>query len=105
MEFNEDQKYAIAWYQGPLLVLGTPGSGKTTVILHRVRELVVRYGVIPRQILVITFTKAAAQSMQQRYEAMEHASGGVRFSTFHAFYYWIIRTAYKLPADSVQIPK
>jgi len=101
MTFNEEQKYAIEWFRGPLLVLGTPGSGKTTVILHRVRELVVRYGVIPREILVITFTKAAAQSMQQRYEAMEHASGGVRFSTFHSFYYWIIRTAYKLPADSV----
>ena len=101
MTFNEDQQKAIQWYTGPLLVLGTPGSGKTTVILNRVRELVVEHGVIPRQILVITFTKAAAQSMQQRYEAMEHASGGVHFSTFHAFFYWILRTAYKLPADAV----
>ena len=101
MTFNEEQQKAIEWYTGPLLVLGTPGSGKTTVILNRVRELVVNRGVIPRQILVITFTKAAAMSMQQRYEAMDHASGGVRFSTFHAFFYWIIRTAYKLPGDTV----
>lgn len=101
MTFNEEQQKAIKWYTGPLLVLGTPGSGKTTVILNRVLELVVNRGVIPRQILVITYTKAAALSMQQRYEAMEHASGGVRFSTFHAFFYWIIRTAYKLPADCV----
>ena len=101
MNFNEEQQRAIKWYTGPLLVLGTPGSGKTTVILNRVRELVAEHGVIPRQILVITFTKAAAVSMKQRYEAMEHASGGVQFSTFHAFFYWIIRTAYKLPLDSL----
>ena len=101
LTLNEAQKQAIDWYKGPLLVLGTPGSGKTTVILHRVKNLVTRYGVIPRQILVITFTKAAAVSMQRRYDAMEHVSGGVRFSTFHAFFYWVLRTAYKLPADVV----
>ncbi len=101
MTFNEEQQKAIEWYEGPLLVLGTPGSGKTTVILHRVKRLVKEHGVIPRQILVITFTRAAAQSMQQRYEAMEGVSGGVRFSTFHAFFYWIIRTAYKLPQNAV----
>ena len=101
MDFNKEQQQAIEWFEGPLLVLGTPGSGKTTVILHRVKRLVRDHGVIPRQILVITFTKAAAGSMQRRYEAMEGVSGGVRFSTFHAFFYWIIRTAYKLPADAV----
>ena len=101
MDFNKEQQQAIEWFEGPLLVLGTPGSGKTTVILHRVKQLVRDHGVIPRQILVITFTKAAASSMQRRYEAMEGVSGGVRFSTFHAFFYWIIRTAYKLPADAV----
>ncbi len=101
LEFNEEQKQAIAWYEGPLLVLGTPGSGKTTVILHRVKRLVKEHGVIPRQILVITFTRAAAESMQRRYEAMDEVSGGVRFSTFHAFFYWIIRTAYKLPQEAV----
>ncbi len=101
MTFNEEQIRAIEWFEGPLLVLGTPGSGKTTVILHRVNRLVKEHGVVPRQILVITFTKAAARSMQQRYEAMDQGSGGVRFSTFHAFFYWIIRTAYKLPAEAV----
>ena len=101
MTFNEEQIQAIEWFRGPLLVLGTPGSGKTTVILQRVNRLVTVHGVIPRQILVITFTKAAARSMQQRYEAMDQASGGVRVSTFHAFFYWIIRTAYKLPAEAV----
>ncbi len=101
MEFNDEQKAAIAWFKGPLLVLGTPGSGKTTVILHRINHLVRDCGVVPGQILVITFTKAAALSMERRYEQMARKSGGVRFSTFHAFFYWIVRTAYKLPADAV----
>ena len=101
MTFNDEQQEAIEWFRGPLLVLGTPGSGKTTVILHRVKRLVKEHGVIPRCILVITFTRAAAQSMQRRYEAMDGVSGGVRFSTFHAFFYWVIRTAYKLPQEAV----
>ena len=101
MEFNDEQLYAIDWHEGPLLVLGTPGSGKTTVILHRVNQLVTKYEVVPREILVITFTKAAALSMEERYLAMNKKSGGVRFSTFHAFFYWIVRTAYRLSPDCV----
>ena len=101
MDFNEEQKKAIRWNKGPLLVLGTPGSGKTTVILNRINHLVNVCKVIPRQILVITFTRAAAVSMEQRYTELDRKSGGVRFSTFHAFFFWIVRTAYKLPVDSV----
>ena len=101
LNFSKDQKEAIAWHDGPLLVLGTPGSGKTTVILHRINHLITKYGVIPRQILVITFTRAAALSMEKRYQEMGQGSGGVRFSTFHAFFYWVVRTAYKLPQDAV----
>ena len=99
--FNKEQREAVEWFRGPLLVLGTPGSGKTTVILHRVNHLITEHNVIPRQILVITFTKAAALSMEQRYRAMDKLSGGVRFSTFHAFFYWIVRTAYKFAPDCV----
>ena len=99
--FSKEQKEAIAWHEGPLLVLGTPGSGKTTVILHRINHLITQYGVIPRQILTITFTRAAALSMERRYQAMGGRSGGVRFSTFHAFFYWVVRTAYQLPQDAV----
>ena len=100
-DFNKEQKEAVEWFKGPLLVLGTPGSGKTTVILHRVNHLITEHSVIPRQILVITFTKAAAVSMEQRYLNMNRQSGGVRFSTFHAFFYWIVRTAYKFAPDCV----
>ena len=59
MPFHPAQLEAISWGEGPALVLAGPGSGKTTVITHRVRELLQK-GADPSRILVITFTKAAA---------------------------------------------
>lgn len=101
MEFNDEQNMAINWFKGPLLVLGTPGSGKTTVILQRVKKLVQERGIDPNRILVITFTKAAAMSMEERFRRQVQEESGVRFSTFHAFFYWVVRTAYRLSPDAV----
>jgi len=95
MGFTEEQIKAIEWYEGPLMVIGTPGSGKTTVIVNRVNNLIYEYDVRPENILVITFTKAAAVSMKERFlELSGLISTNVRFGTFHSFFYWIIRTAY-----------
>ncbi|SEF44512.1 DNA helicase-2 / ATP-dependent DNA helicase PcrA [Eubacterium ruminantium] len=91
--FNEDQQKAINWYKGPMLVLGTPGSGKTTVITERIKKLINEYKVSPEKILVITFTRAAAQSMKQRFQKTEK-NANVRFGTFHSFFFWIVKTAY-----------
>ena len=68
MAFNEAQKRAIRHTDGPALVLAGPGSGKTTVITNRVRYLTEKVGVEPGNILVITFTRAAAREMKERYE-------------------------------------
>ena len=93
--FTEEQGMAIEWNKGPLLVLGTPGSGKTTVIINRINNLIYGYNVLPSNILVITFTKAAANSMKERFlDLTELEDTRVRFGTFHSFFYWIIRTAY-----------
>lgn len=92
--FNDAQLKAIHWKEGPLLVLGTPGSGKTTVIVNRVKDLI-RSGVKPERILVITFTRAAADSMRQRFASLtgdQHPA--VRMCTFHAFFFWIVKAAY-----------
>jgi Ni2+-binding GTPase involved in maturation of urease and hydrogenase len=59
LQFNEAQIQAIQHNTGPCMVIAGPGSGKTTVLTHRVRYLIERYGVNPSDILVITFTKAA----------------------------------------------
>ena len=66
MDFNQAQMTALEHRDGPMMVLAGPGSGKTTVITHRIRRLL-EAGVDPSGILVITFTKAAATEMKERF--------------------------------------
>lgn len=67
-EFNEEQKKAITHKDGPAMVLAGPGSGKTLVITYRVKWLIEQAGIHPSNILVITFTRAAAREMEQRFK-------------------------------------
>ena len=95
MAFNEAQREAISHREGPILVLAGPGSGKTTVLTERVRSLIEESQVAPGSILVITFTRAAAREMQQRFERLV---GGeklpVTFGTFHSVFFRILKLAY-----------
>ena len=100
--FTEEQRLAITHTDGPMLVLAGPGSGKTTVITERVRYLIEECGVHPGNILVITFTKAAAEEMKERYEAKAGAvKGTVNFGTFHAMFFKILRFAYNYEASNI----
>lgn len=101
-KLNEAQCKAVSHFQGPMMVLAGPGSGKTTVITERVRYLTEEKGVAPANILVITFTRAAATEMKQRY-LREHLSrsGVVRFGTFHSVFFTILRYAYHYTADNI----
>lgn len=87
---NEAQRSAVTWGEGPLLVLAGPGSGKTTVIVNRISYLLER-GVPPESVLVITFTKDAALSMQQRFRKHSEKTQPVVFGTFHSVFYQILR--------------
>ena len=106
MNFNEAQQKAIAHGEGPMMVLAGPGSGKTAVITRRVLELT-RQGIAPGNILVITFTKAAATEMQERFECLKweeegvQSAGRVNFGTFHAVFFKILKYAYQLDASNV----
>ncbi|MCD7735849.1 MAG: UvrD-helicase domain-containing protein, partial [Lachnospiraceae bacterium] len=93
MGFSEAQERAIAHRDGPAMVLAGPGSGKTLVITQRTKYLIETHKINPREILVITFTKAAAQEMQGRFRAVCPA-GGVTFGTFHAVFFGILKQAY-----------
>ncbi len=66
MDFNQAQMMALEHRDGPMMVLAGPGSGKTTVITHRIKRLL-EAGVDPSGILVITFTRAAATEMKERF--------------------------------------
>lgn len=92
MTCTPNQERAIAHTAGPALILAGPGSGKTFVTVHRIRHLILEEGVDPVHILVITFTKAAALEMQQRFfTLMEGEKPPVRFGTFHAIFYHILK--------------
>ena len=97
---NEAQRRAAAHMDGPMLVLAGPGSGKTTVILHRIKHLTAQ-GVDPRGILVVTFAKAAADELRARYAAISGGVCGVLFGTLHSFFFRVLRAAGQYTADSV----
>ena len=110
MEFNDAQKTALSHRDGPMMVLAGPGSGKTTVITHRIKRLL-EQGVSPSGILVITFTKAAAREMKERFFSLMKQEGenservsaaeAVSFGTFHAVFYHILRLAYGFSGNNI----
>ncbi|MEI3285204.1 MAG: ATP-dependent helicase [Eubacterium sp.] len=105
MECNKEQKEAIMHRDGPAMVLAGPGAGKTYVITNRVKALIDEYGVKPEQILVVTFSKAAAVEMKERFEML---MGGrrlpVRFGTFHSVFFQILRLAYHYEVKDIATP-
>ncbi len=101
-DFNEGQKNAITHKKGPAMVLAGPGSGKTLVITCRVRWLIEQEGVHPSNILVITFTRAAAEEMRRRFyqfEGMDQAQ--VQFGTFHSVFFMMLRYAYRYNGSNI----
>ena len=89
---TEAQGAVIQHIQGPLLVTAGPGSGKTTVLTHRLVHLVRDQGIDPEKILVITLTRAAAEEMRQRFFAlMEGQQCPVHIHTFHAAFLKTLR--------------
>jgi len=106
LQFNKAQIQAIQHNKGPCMVIAGPGSGKTTVLTHRVRYLIDRCGVKPSDILVITFTKAAAEQMKFKFKGLsEGRSSAVTFGTFHAVFFTILKAAYNYSARCIITPQ
>ena len=101
--FNKSQIQAISHMDGPAMVLAGPGSGKTTVITHRIKNLIEKAEVRPENILVVTFTKAAAISMQKRFSTLMNGGKGqlVTFGTFHSVFYKILRKSRRYEATEI----
>lgn len=82
---NPSQYEAVTTLQGPLLVIAGAGSGKTRTLTYRVARLV-EEGILPPAILLLTFTRKAAQEMLGRAAALlDHRCQGVAGGTFHSF--------------------
>lgn len=93
MKLSFEQEKAIAHFTGPALVLAVPGAGKTTVLLYRTINLIKNHKVNPESILSITFSKASAVDMKQRFDYLtsDIEANLAKFSTIHAFCYTLIR--------------
>ena len=85
-----------------MLTLAGPGSGKTAVITGRVYNLIRNCGVTPSSILVVTFTRAAAREMKERFLRLAGPkAAGVTFGTFHGVFYGILRQVYRIGGENI----
>lgn len=105
MQANKQQQRAIAHNTGPALILAGPGSGKTFTTVERVRYLIEVHHADPSHILVITFTKAAARQMRDRWDRffarMDNQFFPVTFGTFHAVFFHILKTSCHYNGSSI----
>ncbi|MFL5582547.1 MAG: ATP-dependent helicase, partial [Gemmatimonadaceae bacterium] len=101
-ELNPEQARAATHGDGPLLIIAGAGTGKTRTLVYRVAHLIDR-GVRPERILLLTFTRRAAQEMLARAERLVgSASRGVAGGTFHGTAHRLLRrfgAAAGLPSD------
>lgn len=91
MQKNIAQEEVINNIYGQTIVIACPGSGKTTTLLRRINNMVENEGIEPSEILMITFTKAAAKEMSTRYVEKFGSNPGITFCTIHALCFALIR--------------
>ena len=83
---NKEQKEAVLYNDGPLLILAGAGSGKTKVLTTKVAYLIEEKNISPYEILAITFTNKAAKEMKDRLNLLiGDISRNIQVSTFHSF--------------------
>ncbi|GAB1475632.1 DNA helicase PcrA [Bacillota bacterium] len=90
-QLNPEQRKAVLHKDGPLLVLAGAGSGKTSMMTHRIAYLIKEEGVSPYEILAVTFTNKAAGEMRDRVEALVGNVKGMWILTFHSACLRILR--------------
>ncbi len=100
-EPGKSQKEAICHLSGPAMVIAGPGSGKTFTLTRRILFLTDVCRISAESILVITYTRAAAAEMKERYEKACGCPDQVQFGTFHSICYQILKRAGVVTADSL----
>ena len=100
---NEQQEAAVRRVNGATLLLAVPGSGKTTVIVARTGYLMYVAGVKPENILTITYTRAAAKEMKERFIKKFATERMPAFSTINSFCLSVINTCAK--EKYIHVPK
>lgn len=105
-DLNEKQKKAVKLGLGPALILAGPGSGKTTVILARIKHLIEKLNISPQNILVITYTKSAAAEMKNRAaKILNNSKDSPVFGTVHSYFYSVLKRSYEYRDFSILTTK
>ncbi|WP_426446258.1 ATP-dependent helicase [Paenibacillus sp. S-38] len=91
VSLSEVQKQAVRQTEGPLLLLASPGSGKTTTMIMRIGYLIERMGVEPSRIKAVTFSRASASDMKERFARFFPGLEPVKFSTIHSLAFQVLR--------------
>lgn len=109
-KLNEEQKQAVEFGDGPLLIIAGAGTGKTTVVTERIKHLIASGRAKPSEILALTFTEKAAREMEERVDViMPYGYTQMWISTFHSFCDRVLRAeaihiglnpAYRLLTDA-----
>jgi DNA helicase II / ATP-dependent DNA helicase PcrA len=90
-DLNKEQREAVKWINGPVLILAGPGSGKTRVLTYKIAYLL-SLGVKPYEILALTFTNKAANEMKERaFNLVGDPAKNVTIGTFHSVFAKILR--------------
>ncbi len=94
---NPQQKQAMEHVEGPAIVLAVAGSGKTTTLVSRTANLILNHGVNPEEIYTMTFSKASARDMEQRFRELfgKEVQGSPNFSTIHSFAFRIVKFVFQ----------
>lgn len=99
MKFTANQNEVINQINGPVLVVACPGSGKTTTMLGRADHMI-KSGIPADKILVVTFTKSAADEMKERFRA-KYENDKVTFCTIHHLCYAVVRQLTGMTRDNI----
>lgn len=111
---NEQQLKAVVSIEGAILIAAGPGSGKTRTIVYRTKYMIEEKGIDPREIVLITFTKKAADEMNERLSELIEGDEIPFVGTFHSLCLRILRNfAFKVgieknfkiydPSDQIEL--
>jgi ATP-dependent DNA helicase Rep len=97
MSLNPQQRAAVEYCDGPLLVLAGAGSGKTRVIAEKIAYLIAQRRMLPEKIAAITFTNKAAREMRERVgkRVKGAVADALNVTTFHALGLKIAQTEHE----------
>ena len=97
---DRDQRRVVEHPGGPVLVLAGPGTGKTTTLVEAVVRRVEQRGLAPEQVLVVTFSRKAAQELRERITArLGRTTRGPVAMTFHSYAFALLRRELAAPGS------